>query len=109
MHAAGPYPCAAKATPYLYSVCTDFVLWVGVSQLHIEIRGAEKLSFRERQVVALKESGISASEIGLRLGVEESTVATLYRRARAKGYQVVIILDAGVLGLDDIDEPDTEE
>lgn len=78
--------------------------------LHIEIRGAEKLSFRERQVVALKESGGSAGDIAARLGVGEATVATLYRRARAKGYQVVIVLDAGVLGLDQLDDiMDVEE
>ena len=76
--------------------------------LHIEIRGAEKLSFRERQVVVLKESGIAAPEIATRLGIGEATVATLYRRARAKGYQVVIILDGGTLGLDKVDEPEVE-
>jgi DNA-directed RNA polymerase specialized sigma24 family protein len=79
-----------------------------VRRLHIEIRGAEKLSFRERQVVVLKESGTTAADIAARLGVTETTVATLYRRARAKGYQVVIILDAGVLGLDEIDEQQVE-
>lgn len=79
-----------------------------MSALHIEIRGAEKLSFRERQVVVLKESGTSAADIATRLGITETTVATLYRRARAKGYQVVIILDAGVLGLDEVDEPQVE-
>ena len=73
------------------------------------MRGAEKLSFRERQVVVLKESGYAASVIAGRLGVSEATVATLYRRARTKGYQVVIILDAGVLGLDDVDEPPVED
>ncbi len=76
--------------------------------LHIEIRGAEKLSFRERQVVVLKESGAAAVDIAARLGITETTVATLYRRARAKGYQVVIILDAGVLGLDEIEDPQVE-
>lgn len=75
----------------------------GESALHVEIRGAEKLSYRERQVVVLKESGSSAAEIAGRLAISEATVATLYRRARAKGYQVVIVLDAGVLGLDDPD------
>jgi DNA-directed RNA polymerase specialized sigma24 family protein len=73
------------------------------------VRGAEKLSFRERQVVVLKEGGYTAAVIAGRLGVSEATVATLYRRARAKGYQVVIILDAGVLGLDEVDEPPVEE
>ncbi len=77
--------------------------------LHLEIRGAEKLSYRERQVVVLKESGVAAAGIGTRLGITETTVATLYRRARAKGYQVVIILDAGVLGLDEAEEPPEAE
>jgi DNA-directed RNA polymerase specialized sigma24 family protein len=72
-----------------------------VGDLHVEIRGAERLCYRERQVVVLKESGLAAAEIAGRLGVTEATVATLYRRARAKGYQMVIILDAGVLGLED--------
>lgn len=43
----------------------------------IEIRGVEKLSFRERQVVALKEMGLSTNEITKRLGLSASTVATL--------------------------------
>lgn len=77
--------------------------------MHVEIRGAEKLSFRERQVVVLKESGAAAAAIAARLGIAEATVATLYKRARAKGYQVVIILDAGVLGLDEPDGPDEDE
>jgi len=77
-----------------------------VDVLHIEIRGAEKLSFRERQVVVLKESGQATAAIAARLGINETTVATLYRRARAKGYEVVIILDAGVLGLDPVDDLD---
>lgn len=74
--------------------------------MHVEIRCAEQLSYRERQVVVLKESGEPAGAIAARLRITEATVATLYRRARAKGYQVVIILDAGVLGLD---EPGDEE
>jgi DNA-binding CsgD family transcriptional regulator len=82
--------------------------WEG-RRLHVEIRGAEKLSFRERQVVALKESGSSAAEIAGRLQVTEATVATLYRRARAKGYLVVIVLDAGVLGLDEFADSLVEE
>lgn len=57
----------------------------------------------------LKESGSTAAEIAGRLSVSEATVATLYRRARAKGYQVVIVLDAGVLGLDDPESPQVEE
>lgn len=76
----------------------------GANQLHVEIRGAERLSYRERQVVVLKESGLPAGEIASRLGISEATVATLYRRARAKGYQVVIVLDGGVLGLETEDQ-----
>lgn len=76
--------------------------------LHVELRGAEKLSFRERQVVVLKESGLMGAAIAARLGITEATVATLYRRARAKGYQMVIILDAGVLGLDAVDDQPEE-
>ncbi|SMB89506.1 Sigma-70, region 4 [Thermanaeromonas toyohensis ToBE] len=67
--------------------------------MHIEIRGVEKLSFRERQVVALKESGLSNEEVARRLNLSPSSVATLYHRARAKGYQVVIILPGEILGL----------
>ncbi len=54
--------------------------------MKIEIRGAEKLSFRERQVVALKEMGKSTEEIAKTLKITASTIATLYNRARNKGY-----------------------
>lgn len=67
--------------------------------MHIEIRGAEKLSFRERQVVVLKEMGKSTDEIAKSLKISPSTVATLYNRARSKGYEVVIILPGDTLGL----------
>jgi DNA-directed RNA polymerase specialized sigma24 family protein len=67
--------------------------------MKIEIRGAEKLSFRERQVVVLKEMGKSTDEITRLLKVSASTVATLYNRARSKGYEVVIVLPGDVLGL----------
>jgi len=67
--------------------------------VQVEIRGAEKLSFRERQVVALKETGLNNEEIARRLGLGASSVATLYHRARTKGYQVVIILPGEVLGI----------
>lgn len=69
--------------------------------MKIEIRGAEKLSFRERQVVVLKEMGQSNEAIAKRLNVASATVATLYNRAKTKGYQVVIILDGDPLGLFD--------
>jgi DNA-directed RNA polymerase specialized sigma24 family protein len=67
--------------------------------MRIEIRGAEKLSFRERQVVILKEMGKSTEEITRTLNVTASTVATLYHRARTKGYEVVIVLPGNVMGI----------
>lgn len=67
--------------------------------MKIEIRGVEKLSFRERQVVALKEMGKSTEEISKTLKISASTVATLYNRARSKGYEVVIILPGDTLGI----------
>jgi transposase len=67
--------------------------------VHIEIRGAERLSFRERQVVVLKETGYSTQAIAERLGLSQSTVATLYNRAKQKGYQVVIVISGDPLNL----------
>ncbi|KYH33860.1 MULTISPECIES: RNA polymerase sigma factor [Moorella] len=67
--------------------------------MQIEIRGAEKLSFRERQVVALKEMGLSNEEVARRLNLSASSVATLYHRARTKGYQVVIVLPGDSLSI----------
>lgn len=67
--------------------------------LRIEIRGAERLSYRERQVVALKEMGERADEIARRLAITPATVATLLNRARSKGYQVVMILEGDPLGI----------
>ncbi len=75
--------------------------------MKIEIRGAEKLSFRERQVVVLKEMGRSTEAIARTLGISASTVATLYNRARSKGYEVVIVIPGqvlGVMGAEDEDE-----
>lgn len=77
--------------------------------MHIEIRGAEKLSFRERQVVVLKEMGKSTDEITRTLKITASTVATLYNRARSKGYEVVIILPGDVLGIYNEEDRDEEE
>jgi len=68
-------------------------------KMKIEIRGAHKLSFRERQVVVLKEMGKSSEEISQQLQISSSTVATLYNRARSKGYEVVIVLPGEILGL----------
>lgn len=67
--------------------------------MHIEIRGAEKLSFRERQVVTLKEMGYPNEQVAVRLGISASTVATLFGRARAKGYEVIIVIPGHNLGL----------
>ncbi|MFZ5642719.1 MAG: helix-turn-helix transcriptional regulator [Bacillota bacterium] len=67
--------------------------------MKVEIRGVEKLSFRERQVVALKETGISNDEVAKRLGLSASTVATLFNRARGKGYEVVIVIPGTSLGI----------
>lgn len=67
--------------------------------MKIEIRGVEKLSFRERQVVALKEMGYAADKIAGQLGLSPSTVATLFNRARTKGYEVVIVISGHNLGL----------
>ncbi|MGI5911260.1 MAG: sigma factor-like helix-turn-helix DNA-binding protein [Syntrophomonadaceae bacterium] len=77
--------------------------------MHIEIRGAEKLSFRERQVVVMKEMGKSTEEICRTLKIGASTVATLYNRARSKGYEVVIVLPGDVLGLHDEEVDDNEQ
>jgi len=67
--------------------------------MQVEIRGAERLSFRERQVVVLKEMGKSSAEICRTLNITASTVATLYNRARSKGYEVVIVLPGDTLGI----------
>lgn len=72
--------------------------------MQIEIRGVERLSFRERQVVVLKETGLNNEGIAHRLGISASSVATLYHRARAKGYQVVIVLPGEVLGVHEGEE-----
>lgn len=79
--------------------------------MQIEIRGIERLSFRERQVVALKEMGHSNQAIARRLSVSPATVATLYNRAKSKGYEVVLILKGDPLnlfpgGTDEAGEPD---
>ncbi|MFZ5639755.1 MAG: sigma factor-like helix-turn-helix DNA-binding protein [Bacillota bacterium] len=74
--------------------------------MQIEIRGAERLSFRERQAVTLKEMGYSNENIAKRLKLSSSTVATLLNRARQKGYEVVIIIPGNALGIFD---PDGEE
>ncbi len=74
--------------------------------MHLEIRGAQKLSFREKQVVVLKELGYSHEEIAQQLGVTPATVATLLNRARGKGYEVVIVVPT-TLGLFREEKEDT--
>jgi len=75
--------------------------------MQIEIRNAQNLSFREKQVVTLKETGLSTAVIAKRLGLAESSVATLYTRARAKGYETVIVIPGEALSLfDSMEEED---
>lgn len=76
--------------------------------MQMEIRGVEKLSFRERQVVTLKEAGRSNAQIAKQLNLSPSTVATLYNRARTKGYEVVIIVPGEILGLFSTEEAEEE-
>ncbi|HPZ43519.1 MAG TPA: sigma factor-like helix-turn-helix DNA-binding protein [Bacillota bacterium] len=77
--------------------------------MKIEIRGVEKLSFRERQVVTMKEMGYSTGEIARQLGLVASTVSTLYNRARTKGYEVVIIIPGHNLGIFGTSEEEEEK
>lgn len=80
--------------------------------MQIEIRGAERLSFRERQVVALKEMGMSNQQVAKRLSIGAGTVATLFNRARRKSYQVVIVLSGDPLAIftpEDEDEAEQNE
>ncbi len=75
--------------------------------MKIEIRGAERLSFRERQVVTLKEMGCSTGRIAGQLGLSSGTVSTLYNRAKGKGYEVVIVISGhnlGIFGVEDEEE-----
>jgi DNA-directed RNA polymerase specialized sigma24 family protein len=72
--------------------------------MKIEIRGVENLSFRERQVVTLKEMGESTERIAKKLQLTSSTVGTLYNRAKTKGYEVVIVLPGSTLGLTGVDD-----
>lgn len=76
--------------------------------MQIEIRGAERLSFRERQVVTLKEMGMSNAEVAKRLGVTLGTIATLYNRAKKKGYQVVIVMSGDPLALFATDDDESD-
>lgn len=76
--------------------------------MKIEIRGAEKLSFREKQVVTLKEMGYSSEKIARQLKLSTSTIATLYNRARTKGYEAVIIIPGEALGIFEQEEEEGE-
>ncbi|MDD2568938.1 MAG: sigma factor-like helix-turn-helix DNA-binding protein [Clostridia bacterium] len=67
--------------------------------MQMEIRGAERLSFREKQVVTLKEMGQATDAIAKKLNISASSVATMYNRAKAKGYQVVIVLSGDPLAI----------
>ena len=77
--------------------------------MHLEIRGAERLSFRERQVVTLKETGVRLDAIARQLALSESSVATLLHRAKTKGYQVVIVIDGDPLALNASTTEEDEE
>lgn len=76
--------------------------------MRLEIRGAEQLSFREKQVVTLKEMGLANTAVAQRLDVSLATVATLYNRARKKGYQVVIVIEGDPLALYNEDNDSVE-
>ena len=57
----------------------------------------------------MKEMGKSTEEISRTLKISASTVATLYNRARSKGYEVVIVLPGDVLGLFQEEVDDNEQ
>lgn len=75
----------------------------------IEIRGAHRLSFREKQVVTLKEMGASSADIAKRLNISQGSVATLYNRARNKGFETVIVISGDTLDLSDPEEENLDE
>jgi len=77
--------------------------------MNIEIRGAHRLSFREKQVVALKEMGASSADIAKRLNISPGSVATLYNRARNKGFETVIVIPGDALGLSDAEEDNIDD
>ena len=80
------------------------ILINGADLMQIEIRGAHLLSFREKQIVTLKEMGAGTAEIARRLGISPSSVATLYGRARSKGYETVIVIPGTALQIDAVEE-----
>jgi DNA-directed RNA polymerase specialized sigma24 family protein len=77
--------------------------------VHWEIRGLEKLSFRERQAVMLKESGRSSEDIAKILNISTSSVSTMLARAKTKGYQIVGIIADSELGLSNTLVEDVQE
>ncbi|OPX84476.1 MAG: Sigma-70, region 4 [Pelotomaculum sp. PtaB.Bin104] len=80
--------------------------------MKIEIRGVERLSFRERQVVTLKEMGYSTSRIAKQLSLSAGTINTLYSRARTKGYEVVIVIpghNLSLFGMNDENDENGED
>jgi DNA-directed RNA polymerase specialized sigma24 family protein len=77
--------------------------------MKLEIRGVENLSFRERQVVVLKEMGESTENISKKLKLTPSTVATLFNRAKTKGYEVVIIIPGTALGIAGADDNEGDQ
>ncbi len=78
--------------------------------MHLEIKGLERLSFRERQAVVLKETGRSLEQISKRLNISPSSVATLLARAKSKKYEIICIIPSEEIGLggEDWSEEDTE-
>jgi len=78
--------------------------------VHWEIKGLERLSFRERQAVVLKETGRSLEQIAKHLNISPSSVATLLARAKSKKYEIVCIIPGEELGLggEDWSEEDSE-
>lgn len=82
-----------------------------MKHVHFEIRGLEKLSFRERQAVVLKEKGLPSDQIAKRLHLSTSSVATLLARAKSKGYEIVCIIPEAEFGLggNDFDDEDPDE
>jgi len=77
--------------------------------VHWEIRGLEKLSFRERQVIMLKESGRASEDIANMLQLSVSSVSTLLSRAKIKGYQIVGIIPDSDFGIHNTLAEDTYE
>lgn len=102
------YDFEEGSVPNTSNICTHSVKKQG-SHRAVGNSRVEELSFRERQVVVLKETGHANAAIAKRLGINEATVATLLYRARHKGYEVVIVLPGASLGLPaEFNEEETE-